>query len=899
MPELPMYTGAHAQLGNGASPLPTPDIGIQAAQHANQRGAAALDETANQYYRIQDFGESQKIESRLREQIADFDVEFKRRAALAPGSEDALYDDRGTLMEDQLDKLVGEYTDNIGELQGNFINPEARMRSDAMRFHVSGDLKKRAYGKAAELGIQRTREHFQNNYDLAIRNEDYSGAGYAITDARDNGVITAAKADIMLLDLRDTALMARAQKQSEEDPVAFWNELDDDGSPYAVLPSSKRMQLQRLASLSMQGFSRSFVKSVETGNAKAEKIPGSKTSTASTGSAKKEKEIYNPAPSNITRNLHALWRKYNGDFKEGQGKIDAMPFLAEQGRAMITSPHDETEAEMVIALYKQFGQGEDYAKAMVKQWQEDLARPKGLDPKVTLSHAAQVGYFTRAEDAAILALEQEKATRKQAEKDGVTTDLNKLEEKRRELEEKSLEMQEAKLPKRQGTILIQVNKLKKEIEELERNLPWSLEDDARLKAAKDRRKAAAENAQSLLLANLDIWKNDQQYNGGKEKKELTELEIANRLWDTIANYTPGNRDQVQQDSYRQQEAVNITAASDNYIRKQAAAQSRNLDLKAELSVTNRLNEEERKAAEKMIADIRRREEEAYRRTQPVDSIVPVSRNKDLPAQWGDDGQEAVLYVPEGWYAEGITVGVTPPGRRYAEAKIVSKPDCTSPTMSKALRRQLGTMNINYDQITVTASGTKANTAAGNTAALIIGNEARRDKQGNLSIYRLPAGDGGGTHEIAGINNGSHPAEYAKLETLVKAGKHAEAEQEAKRYIMQYTQPVGNILQTAGVTSSGIDYFLRDMYFNGGEYGAVRVIHRALGVEDSKKFNADTVEAVKNYLKTHTEQQLLERLKNARERLYKSIAANNPDKRQFLSGWLNRNNRVYGQAAEMA
>jgi len=130
---------------------------------------------------------------------------------------------------------------------------------------------------------------------------------------------------------------------------------------------------------------------------------------------------------------------------------------------MITSPHDETEAEMVIALYKQFGQGEDYAKAMVKQWQEDLARPKGLDPKVTLSHAAQVGYFTRAEDAAILALEQEKVQKHEDDE-------------------------------------------------------WTPEDEARLKAAKDRRKAAAENAQSLLLANLDIWKNDQQYNGGKEKK---------------------------------------------------------------------------------------------------------------------------------------------------------------------------------------------------------------------------------------------------------------------------------------------------------------------------------------------------------------------------------------------
>ena len=847
MREFPLYGGPSLQTAKA-----DPGVAARAANgdHGQVLGASvqkaeeAVQGSAEAFARISDFGEMQRQEVELRRIRDESDAKFSRMLAFAPGTKESVFEKDGSIRQGKLKDLAYEFGQKIDALGGSFFHPESAMKAEAVRASVRSSLPERYWGLAAKFGIQRTREQFQNNYDLAIRNEDYSGAGYAITNARDNGVITAEKADIMLLDLRDTSLMARAQKQSEEDPVAFWNELDDDDGPYAVLPSSKRTKLQRLASLSMQGFSRSFVKSVETGNAKAEKIPGSKTSTTSTGSAKKEKEIYNPAPSNITRNLHDLWRKYNGDFKEGQGKIDAMPFLAEQGRAMITSPHDETEAEMVIALYKQFGQGEDYAKAMVKQWQEDLARPKGLDPKVTLSHAAQVGYFTRAEDAAILALEQEKVQKQEDDE-------------------------------------------------------WTPEDEARLKAAKDRRKAAAENAQSLLLANLDIWKNDQQYNGGKEKKELTELEVANRLWDTIANYNPGNRDQVQQDSYRQQEAVNITAASDNYIRKQAAAQSRNLDLKAELSVTNRLNEEERKAAEKMIADIRRREEEAYRRTRPVDSIVPVNRNKELPSQWGDDGQEPILYVPEGWYAEGITVGVTTPSRRYAEAKIVSKPDCTSPTMSKALRRQLGTMNINYDQITVTASGTKANTAAGNTAALIIGNEARRDKQGNLSIYKLPAGDGGGTHEIAGINNGSHPAEYAKLETLVKAGKHAEAEQEAKRYIMQYTQPVGNILQTAGVASPGIDYFLRDMYFNGGEYGAVRVIHRALGVEDSKKFNADTVEAIKNYLKTHTEQQLLERLKNARERLYKSIAANNPDKRQFLSGWLNRNNRVYGQAADMA
>lgn len=839
MPDTPMYNGAHAQLGDGATPLPTPDIGIQAARQANQRGAAALDATINQYFRIQDFGESQKIESQLRQETADFDTEFERRASLAPGSSESLYDEHGALIQSQLDNLVSQYTNNIGELRGNFITPEAGMRSDATRQQVSDSLRLRAYGKAAELGIRRTREHFQDNYNLAITNEDYDGAGQAIADARDNGIITGEKADIMLLELRDTALLARAQKQNEEDPVAFWNELDDENSPYADLPYSKRLQLQRLAALSMQGFSRPFVKSVDANNAKADKASGTASSSASSGSAKKQKEIYNPAPSNITRNLHDIWRKYNGDFKDGQGKIDAMPYLAEQGRAMITSPNDPTEAEMVIALYKQFGQGEDYAKSMIKQWQSDLTRPQGFDPKTTLSHAAQVGYFTRAEDAAILALEQEK-------------------EKKQEDDE------------------------------------WTPADEARLKAAKDKRKDTADNVQSLLLANLDIWKAEQQHsNSGKE---LTELEIANRLWDSISAYQP-DKNITDNDQYRKNEKLNITQASNLHVRRMAAAQARNIDLKNELEFTNRLNEQERQQAEQMLADIKRQEEENILRTQPVDSILPVSRDKNIPAQWEDDGQQAVLYVPEGWYRDGTTVGVTTPNRRYSEAKIVAKPDCAAPTMSKALRRQLGSMNVSYDQITVTAAGAKAQTKT--TAELIIGNEMRRDSQGRLAIYKLPAGDGGGTHEIAGINNGSHPRQYAKLEALIKAGKHKEAEQQAKQYITQYTQPVGNILKEAGVKSSGLDYFLRDMYFNGGEYGAVRVIHRALGVPESRTFNGDTTQAIKNYLQNHTEQELLDVLKDARERLYKSIASHNPAKKKFLTGWLNRNNRAYNQAAGMA
>ena len=55
------------------------------------------------------------------------------------------------------------------------------------------------------------------------------------------------------------------------------------------------------------------------------------------------------------------------------------------------------------------------------------------------------------------------------------------------------------------------------------------------------------------------------------------------------------------------------------------------------------------------------------------------------------------------------------------------------------------------------------------AKSIIDFEARRDAKGRLQVYKLPAGDGGGTYEVAGINDRYHPVEAAHLAQLVKAG----------------------------------------------------------------------------------------------------------------------------------
>lgn len=186
-----MYSGARTQLGDSASPFAIPNIGIDASQKAIQRGAVTLDETVKQYFKIQDFGEEQRLESEVRGLQNKFDVEFQRRASLAPGSSpQALYDSDGTLRESVLQDLSDDFANQVGELRGGFVLPESRMKSDAMRQRVGEDFINKAYQKAALLGIQRTRQAFEEGLKGDLLRKDYVTARERYAQARQSGLIT-------------------------------------------------------------------------------------------------------------------------------------------------------------------------------------------------------------------------------------------------------------------------------------------------------------------------------------------------------------------------------------------------------------------------------------------------------------------------------------------------------------------------------------------------------------------------------------------------------------------------------------------------------------------------------------------------------------------------------------
>lgn len=96
-------------------------------------------------------------------------------------------------------------------------------------------------------------------------------------------------------------------------------------------------------------------------------------------------------------------------------------------------------------------------------------------------------------------------------------------------------------------------------------------------------------------------------------------------------------------------------------------------------------------------------------------------------------------------------------------------------------------------------------------------ESRKDKQGNLAVYKLPAGDMGGNYEVAGINDRYHPEAFAAISSL-PAPQRAKA---AAEYIQGYTAPLVERLPQS------LQSFTQDLAFNRGLGGATKYLQQAL------------------------------------------------------------------------
>jgi len=167
-------------------------------------------------------------------------------------------------------------------------------------------------------------------------------------------------------------------------------------------------------------------------------------------------------------------------------------------------------------------------------------------------------------------------------------------------------------------------------------------------------------------------------------------------------------------------------------------------------------------------------------------------------------------------------------------------------------------------------------------------EGRRDKQGNLAVYKLPSGDMGGSYEVAGINDKYHPEAFKAISSL-PAQERARATAE---YIQGYTAPLVEKLPPA------FQGFMQDMAFNRGLGGATKYLQQGLNtlglnVKVDGAIGPKTLDAINQA----NPRALMQAASKAQLDDEYRMAEKNPDRKKFIPGLESRiNNRLstFGQ-----
>jgi len=159
-------------------------------------------------------------------------------------------------------------------------------------------------------------------------------------------------------------------------------------------------------------------------------------------------------------------------------------------------------------------------------------------------------------------------------------------------------------------------------------------------------------------------------------------------------------------------------------------------------------------------------------------------------------------------------------------------------------------------------------------------EARRDRQGNIAVYDIPAGDYGGTREVAGITDKYHPEAFKRISALPPERR----EEAVADYVLNYTSPVASLvpepLQAQAV----------DLSFNRGTTGYTKLVQEGLNrlgipVKVDGAFGQKTLDAIRQA----DPMRLIDATEDAFIAREKAMAEADPARASLFRGITNRSN----------
>jgi hypothetical protein len=178
--------------------------------------------------------------------------------------------------------------------------------------------------------------------------------------------------------------------------------------------------------------------------------------------------------------------------------------------------------------------------------------------------------------------------------------------------------------------------------------------------------------------------------------------------------------------------------------------------------------------------------------------------------------------------------------------------------------------------TQTSSDPLKSWVSGNT----INWEARRDRQGNIAVYDIPAGDYGGAREVAGITDKYHPEAFKRISALPPEKREAAAAD----YVVSYTSPVASLVPEP-LKAQAVD-----LAFNRGPTGYTRLVQEGLNrigipVKVDGAFGQKTLDAIRQV----DPMRLIDATEDAYMARERTMAEADPARASLFRGITNRSN----------
>lgn len=349
-----MYQGATPQSpqqqmqGPGFTPHVQPMGGMLDA--AVQAGLGA----GEQYAELKDFGASQQTEHQRRVHDQQMRKEFESRIRLSWGSEGSFYDSEGNRREDEVKAFIIKWQEKNNGIPRPFWLEKNAMRDEGDLMQANDALASRVELMTLDAEAKNRKQAFQDNYDLAVEQEDWPGAHRVIDRAVEAGQITRARGDEMRLKVDKTSVLHHFKNLAATNPdlaadIINRGELDGYFSASEqdeMMRSLRRQDDSRLTELIEQMVSR----------------PKSKNDRQAVTNALLSGPVYQEELG-----FHAVYER-DGDYSACAPQIDSFIYrVADMVRAGEEGPDLAGKKENVILLCKRYGKSAEFQKDILNR----------------------------------------------------------------------------------------------------------------------------------------------------------------------------------------------------------------------------------------------------------------------------------------------------------------------------------------------------------------------------------------------------------------------------------------------------------------------------------------------------------------------------------------------------